>query len=109
MKKIFSDQIFIKMISEQFQVYGLNVLQNEIEPDLRSNINPLGDSNSIIIGRVNHIDQIQIVKRIKLTEDIEDIKKKLKLVKSESIQRDMDDAHIRKHYSEEMILGNSNY
>lgn len=44
------------MISEQFQVYGLNVLQNEIEPDLRSNINPLGDSNSIIIGRVNHID-----------------------------------------------------
>jgi hypothetical protein len=52
---------------------------------------------------------MQVVQRIKITEDIDDIKKRLKLVKSESIQRDMDDAHIRKHYSEEMILGNFNY
>lgn len=109
MKKLFSDQAFLQMINLQFQVYGLNVLQNEIEPDLRTHLNPLADSNSIIIGRVNHIDEMQVVERIKITEDIEDIKKRLKLAKSESIQRDMEDAHIRKQFSEEMILGNFDY
>jgi hypothetical protein len=49
------------MIGEQFQVYGFNVLQNEIEPDLRSFFNVVTDSNSIMVCRVNHIDEVEIV------------------------------------------------
>ena len=44
------------------------------------------DANSIVICRVNHLDNIEIVKRMNIFESLDDIKKKIKQSKSECIQ-----------------------
>jgi hypothetical protein len=66
------------------------------------------DNNSIIITRVNFLDEIQVMGRIKVTDNTEDMKKKVKLIKSECIQADMEESHYARQYNEER-MGNYNY
>lgn len=66
------------------------------------------DSNSIIITRVNFLDEIQVMGRIRVSENTEDMKKKVKLIKSECIQADMEESHYARQYSEER-KGNYHY
>jgi len=48
------------------------------------------DANSIVICRVNNLDEINIVSRISLNDHIDEIKKKVKQAKSACIQNELD-------------------
>lgn len=106
---VFSDQHFSeKILCEQFRVFGFNILTYDMEVELRGLYEAERDANSIIVSRVNNVDEIEVVARIRLGEGVEELKKKLKLAKSECIQMEMEESHIVRQYNEER-RGNFNY
>ena len=55
--------------------------------------------NCIIICRVNLVDEIHIVTKIFLDDNLEDMKKRMKQAKSLCIQAELDDSNIAKQYN----------
>ena len=108
-KRVFSDDLLIeKVISQQFKAYGINTKQYDLEPELKPFFNFERDANSIVICRVNHLDDINIVRRISLDDNVENIRKKIKQSKSSCIQNQLDQSNIVRQFTEE-LRGNFNY
>jgi len=54
------------MFNVQFRSYGLNTKDYELEPYLKQFIDLKNDSNSLIVFRINIIDEIILVSKIPL-------------------------------------------
>jgi hypothetical protein len=90
-KKFFSDDLLVeKIISEQFKVYGLSTRDYQLENELKPFFNFQRDANNMVICRVNHLDEINVVSRINLNDSMEDIRRRIKQAKSECIQNELD-------------------
>lgn len=58
-RKLFSDDLLIeKVISEQFKAFGINCKTYELEPELKPFFDLQRDANTIVLCRVNHLDNI---------------------------------------------------
>ena len=97
------------MLNTQFQNFGLNTKQYDLEPFLKEFLNLNSDANSIIIFRISLIDEIVVVSKIPLNGlSIQEVKKKLKQVKSSCINIEMEELHHDKRFKEEQ-RGNFDY
>lgn len=54
------------MFNVQFRSYGLHTKEYELEPYLKQFIDMKNDSNSLIVFRINIIDEIILVSKIPL-------------------------------------------
>lgn len=79
-----------------------------MEEELKVFFNLERDINHFVVCRVNCVDEIEVLKRVPIAEPFDEIKRKLKQVKSECIQQEMEDRGIVAQYEQERI-GNFAY
>ena len=65
---IFNDPQLTEMLNVQFQNFGLDPSEYELEEDLRPFVNVKNDTNSFIVLRVNTFNEIEGLGKLKLTE-----------------------------------------
>lgn len=67
------------------------------------------DANTLLVFRVNVVDEIVLMTKIPLlTTSLDEVKKRLRQIKSNSINAEMEEMHYEKRYQEEM-RGNFDY
>ena len=97
------------MLNVQFQNFGLDPSEYELEEDLKPFVDVKNDVNSFVVLRVNVFNEIEVLGKLKLaTMTADNIKKELKLMKNVCIQKEMDEVHLEKRYNQE-LMGNYNY
>jgi hypothetical protein len=108
-KRKFSDEMFVEQVlNQQFKLFGISAFEYVLEDQLKVFFNFERDLNNFVVCRVNNIDEVEIMHRIAISEPYESIKNKLKLVKSECIQLEMEESNIAKQFQEER-RGNFTY
>lgn len=99
----------MESLNVQFKSYGLNTKTYDLEACLKPFVNLQNDRNCLIICRIDITDEIKVMTKINLiTTDLADIKKQIKQVKSQAIQKELDEMHLEKQYNEER-RGNFDY
>lgn len=67
------------------------------------------DANSLIVFRISIIDEITVMTKIPLNSvTVDEIKKKIKQIKSNCINMEMEELHLERKYQEE-LKGNFDY
>lgn len=99
----------MQIMNEQFQNYGLCTKDYALEEYLRPFIDLKTDANSLIVFRISIIDEITVMTKIPLNSvTVDEIKKKIKQIKSNCINMEMEELHLERKYQEE-LRGNFDY
>lgn len=107
--RIYSDEFFVeKTLQEQFYNFGVDIKNYVLEEPLRAFFDYERDRNCLVVCRVNFLDQIEVLDRLKLIETLPTIKERIKLAKHKNVQEDLTEAHLTKQYKEE-LQGNYDY